>query len=140
LKPGHATVLGDAVLRGEPRCDVRGSPRWLLNDRCYGQACGLLLTPVHVVVSSFGSDLPGPDSCEPPFVLSLLPTGVPGNVHVEFGPAAVYVPPACAQSCAGDAAYVSGEKTRIATTSAAVKVRTNRMPSYPLRSLPQYVR
>jgi len=72
-------------------------------DASYGQGWGLLLTPVQISSSEFGSDLPGPVVWEPPFVLLLLPTGAPGNVHVEFGPAAVYVPPAAAQSCAGEA-------------------------------------
>ena len=49
----------------------------------------MLFVPVHVVVSEFGSDFPGPVSEEPPFVLSLFPTGVPGNVQLELGPAAV---------------------------------------------------
>jgi hypothetical protein len=43
---------------------------------------------VQVVVVEFGSDLPGPLVCEPPFVLALLPTGVPGKMQVEFGPLA----------------------------------------------------
>ena len=49
----------------------------------------MLFTPVQVTVSEFGSDLPGPVVSEPPFVLLLLPTGSPGNVHAESGPAAV---------------------------------------------------
>ena len=85
---------GDASRgQGAARCDSHGSQCQLL-DAYYGQGCGLLFTPVQVCVSEFGSDLPGPVFVDPPFVLLLLPTRSPGIVQVEFGPAAVYVPPA----------------------------------------------
>jgi hypothetical protein len=54
----------------------------------YGHVCGLLFTPVQVVTVSLGPDLPGPESTEPPFVLSLLPTGSPAKVQLDSGPAA----------------------------------------------------
>ena len=100
----------------------------------YGHGWGLLFVPVHVVTSSFGSDLPGPVSEEPPFVLSLFPTGVPGNVQLELGPAAVYVPPAAVHSCAGEAAYPTAANTKIAAASTTIPVSetTNRFMFSPL--------
>lgn len=109
-------------------------PTLLPADSCYGHLCGLLFTPVQIVSSSFGSDLPGPLVVEPPFVLSLLPTGSAGKVQLESGPAATYVPPAASHSCLGVAAYVTGEKTRIAATRTAVELSasTNRFILTPL--------
>jgi hypothetical protein len=75
---------------GKPRAATRAAPYVALlpTDSCYGHLCGLLFTPVQVVSVLFGSDFPGPVSCEPPFVLSLLPTGSPAKVQLESGPAA----------------------------------------------------
>jgi hypothetical protein len=55
-------------------------------------------------------------------VLSLFPTGSPGKVQLELGPAAVYVPPAAAQSCAGEAAKPTDANTKIAAASATIPV------------------
>ena len=104
----------------------------------YGHLWGLLFTPVQIVSSSFGSDLPGPVSDEPPFVLSLLPTGAPAKVQLESGPAAVQVPPAAAHSCAGEAAYPTDEKTKMtaANTAIVLSATTNRfIPISPLAAV-----
>ena len=107
-----------------------------LLELSYGHLWGLLFTPVQVITSSFGSDLPGPVSDEPPFVLPLFPTGSPAKVQLESGPAAVYVPPAVAHSCAGEAAYANEAKTKIAAASTAIPLSatTNRffIPLSPL--------
>jgi hypothetical protein len=75
---------------GEPRAATRAAPYAALlpTDLSYGHVCGLLFTPVQVVTVSLGPDLPGPESTEPPFVLSLLPTGSPAKVQLDSGPAA----------------------------------------------------
>ena len=69
---------------GEPRAATRAAPYAALlpTDLYYGHLCGLLFTPVQTVSVLFGSDLPGPASVEPPFVLSLLPTGSPAKVQL----------------------------------------------------------
>src|SRR6187551_3411442 len=117
---------------GPCACDAHGPVS--SSVLCYGHGWGLLFVPVHVVTSSFGSDLPGPVSEEPPFVLSLFPTGVPGNVQLELGPAAVYVPPAAVHSCAGEAAYPTAANTKIAAASTTIPVSetTNRFMFSPL--------
>ena len=76
--------------RREPRAATRLAPYGALlpTDSCYGHLCGLLFTPVQFVSSLFGSDLPGPVTAEPPFVLSLLPTGSPAKMQLDSGPAA----------------------------------------------------
>jgi hypothetical protein len=90
---------------------------------CHGQGCGLLFTPVQISSSEFGSDLPGPVSCDPPLVLSLFPTGVPSQVQVESGPAATYVQAGSdSHSCAGEAAKAAGEKTRPNPSASAMLV------------------
>jgi hypothetical protein len=106
-----------------------------LLELSYGHLWGLLFTPVQIVSSSFGSDLPGPVSDEPPFVLSLFPTGSPAKVQLESGPAAVYVPPAAAHSCAGEAAYPTEAKTKTAAASTAIPLSATTSRFIPLSPL-----
>ena len=80
-----------SVQRREPGPATSAAPYVALlpTDSCYGHLWGLLFTPVQIVSSLFGSDFPGPVTCEPPFVLSLFPTGSAGKSQLESGPAAV---------------------------------------------------